>query len=341
MARISYNEMAGLFQRVGISLRAGVDILRAWDTETRRGSMRHRAKMQQIYDKLRAGEGVSESLAEMDGYFPVVAIEMVRVGERTGHLEAVMLKLSEHYRHLIKLRRDFWNSITWPVFELVIALLVIGLLIWITGFLNTGVDMLGWGLVGTKGLMIYLTIVAAIFAVGTLLVYSIASGYWGPMPVLVAMRIPVVGPFLESMALARFTWSLAVAIDAGLEARDSMRMSLRSTHNPVYTAKEETCDRVIERGNEFHEALEEAQVFRNDLLDSMRAADLTGTHTEVLTRLSRDYDERAQAASRRLAFVAACVIGGTVAMLLIYLIFRLAFMYLNPIYEALEWAEHP
>jgi len=118
-------------------------------------------------------------------------------------------------------------------------------------------------------------------------------------------------------------------------------MALRSTHNPVYTAQEKTCDRVIERGNEFHEALEEARVFRNDLLDSMRAADLTGTHTEVLTRLSRDYDERAQAASRRLAFVAACIIGSAVAMFIIYLIFRLAFMYLNPIYQALDWAEHP
>jgi len=339
MARLSHSELSGLFQRLGISLRAGVDVLRAWETESRRGSARYRNLMLEVHQRLRRGSSVAEAMGEMDGYFPVMATEMVRIGERTGHLEAVMLRLSDHYQHLLKLRRDFYASITWPVCELIMALLVVGLLIWLMGFLGTGIDLLGWGLVGTSGLMIYLLIVATIVAVISLLAYSVASGYWGVVPVVIAMRIPVVGPFLESMALARFTWSLAVGIEAGLDARDSMRMALRSTHNPKYTSVESKCDQAIERGEEFNEALEEAGVFRDDLLDSIRAADLTGTHTDVLLRLSRDYDERTQAASRRLSFVCACIVGCTVAMFIVYLIFRLFMVYMGGINDALEMVQ--
>ena len=45
------------------------------------------------------------------------------------------------------------------------------------------------------------------------------SRYFGPTPVMLAMRVPYVGALSESMALSRLTWALAMGLDAGIDAK--------------------------------------------------------------------------------------------------------------------------
>jgi type II secretory pathway component PulF len=336
MAYISTRHLVDVFRRVGVSLRAGVDILRVWEVEAGRGSPRHRDHMRNIHKRIRAGDSLAEALTASNGYFPPLALELVRVGERTGHLDAVLLRLADHYDHLLQLRRDFFLGILWPMIQLVLAILVIGLFIWIMGIIGPSTDMLGWGLVGTRGVVIYFLFVIAIGASIVLLIMSLARGWFGPTPVRIAMKIPLAGPFLESNALARFTWSLAVALDAGLDARDCMRMALRSTQNPVYTSTEATCDRVLARHDEFTDALREAGVFPRELVDTLNAAEIAGTHSESLLHLSRTYEERAKDAARVLAIAASWAVWLMVAGLIIFMIFKLAMTYFGAINEALE-----
>ncbi len=47
--------------------------------------------------RVREGEQIAKSLDEQNGVFPPVAIDMIGVGEETGHLEAMLLKLAEIY----------------------------------------------------------------------------------------------------------------------------------------------------------------------------------------------------------------------------------------------------
>lgn len=336
MARISASNLAQLFRRVGVSLRAGVDILRVWETESQRGPLRQRSEVDRVLQSLKRGNGLAESLRACDGYFPVMAIEMVNVGEQAGRLDAVLIRLADHYEHIVRMRKDFLQGISWPLTQLVLAILAITLLIFIMGILGT-MDLIGWGLVGASGAIKFLLLVALFAALIGVVVYSLARGWWGPTPVLLAMKIPIVGPFLQYSAMARFCWSLAVAIEAGMDVRDTLRMALRSTHNPAYTAQHRACDRVIERGGELHEALLATHVFPVELTDTVMSADLSGTHTEALLHMAEIYEDRAKDAAKRLTGVAAGAVWLTVAALIIYMIFRLAMVYFGAINDALEF----
>lgn len=336
MARLRMTDLVSLFRRMGVSLRAGVDILRVCATEAQRGSPLQQRHMGEIHDRLRRGDTLSEAFEGSGEVFPPLARQMVRVGDQTGHLDAVFLRISEHYQHLLQLRRDFLAGVSWPLTQLMFAVLIVGLLIWIMGFLPGDVDILGWNLTGTSGLIIYICIVGAMAGAGALGVYSLARGMWGTAPVLVAMKVPVVGRFLESLSLAHFAWSLGLTIDAGMDARESLRLALRSTHNPLYIAQEATCDRVVAGGGEFHEALEAAGVFPRELVETLQAADLAGTQSETLAHLSRDYEERAKDAARTLAYVSAGAVRVAVGLLLVWLIFRVARVYLGTINDALR-----
>ncbi len=53
--------------------------------------------MERARGRVREGEQIAKSLDEQNGVFPPVAIDMIGVGEETGHLEAMLLKLAEIY----------------------------------------------------------------------------------------------------------------------------------------------------------------------------------------------------------------------------------------------------
>jgi type IV pilus assembly protein PilC len=121
-----------------------------------------------------------------------------------------------------------------------------------------------------------------------------------------------------------------------MDARDSMRMALRSTHNPAYTLQQEVSDGVLAAGGEFHEAVKATGVFPQELFEAMLTADHTGTHTETLLHMSRVYEDRSKDNARTLAFVASGGVWLVVASFLIFMIFRLAMFYLGSLNSALD-----
>jgi type IV pilus assembly protein PilC len=334
MFRLNHQQLSGLFHRVGIALQAGVDILRVWEMERERAAGFLRDRLGRLHERLRQGESLADSMEACEGYFPRMALEMVRVGEETGRLEAVLLRLADHYRHMAKLRRDFLTSIQWPALQFFAAVGILSLLILVMGFLPGDTDLLGWGLTGVSGMLAFLVMVA-FFLLGLFLIgYSLARGWWGATPIVIAMRVPILGTYLESMALSRYTWSLGVAIDAGMEPRYCMRLALRSTQNPVYLFQSARADRVLMAHGEFWESMQETGVFPRDLVEMMQTAELAGTQTETLLHQARNYDDRFQSAARNLSFAIGVIIRVAVAMLLIALIFRLAGVYLGALTDA-------
>ena len=76
-------------------------------------------------------------------------------------------RLPTHYRKSVELQRMFLLAIAWPMIELALAIFVIGLLIWVLGIVaqrNNGqpIDILGFGLIGNRGLLIYTNFIIAV-----------------------------------------------------------------------------------------------------------------------------------------------------------------------------------
>ena len=123
--------------------------------------------MAQVRDSVAKGNSLSLALAGTGHVFPPLFLEMTRVGEEAGSLGRVFRNLESHYRRAEQAQRIFLSAIAWPMLELAFAIVVIGALIWVLGIVaarNNGqpIDVLGFGLVGTKGLLIYIDFVVAV-----------------------------------------------------------------------------------------------------------------------------------------------------------------------------------
>ena len=88
---------------------------------------------------------------------------MCKVGEETGQLDLVLGQLADHYQTQLDMRRNFSRRHQpGPVTQLVLSAASSASPIWIWACSAINTDLYGFGLVGNKGLAIYMTLYGGI-----------------------------------------------------------------------------------------------------------------------------------------------------------------------------------
>jgi type IV pilus assembly protein PilC len=336
MARISIGQTSKMCHRIGSSLEAGVDVVQVLQREARSGTPAFQRNMARVEIGVGKGQTIAEAMKDCGGYFPPLVCELIDVGEETGRLESVLLRLAEHYQHLIKLRRVFLLGILWPGLNLTMAVLAIGGLILLPPLLF-GVSVPVFGLSGPTGALIFFGLVAVVGVTLFGVSVGLLRGWFGPLPSRLLLYLPGVGKAIRTMALARLSWTLSIALESGVDAGRSMRLALQSTRLHYFARHVDEVDATIERGGQFHEALARTGVFPRDFLTALENAELSGTESESLARMSADYQSQAESASTALAVIASMAIWVLVGVLMVAMIVYLFMtLYMRPIQDALD-----
>jgi type IV pilus assembly protein PilC len=339
--RISTKTLAELSHRLSVETEAGIDVRRTWQREAESARGAAHAPFAQIRDAVAGGESVSLALASTGELFPPLFLEMVHVGEQTGTLGRVFHRLAEHYRHQQRRRRAFLGAIAWPMLQLAAAIFVIGVLIWVLGVVaqrsgGQPVDVLGFGLVGTRGLVIYVNFITAVGLCVAGLILAVRRGVLWARPLeRAAMRLPVVGSCLEKLAIARLAWVLHLTMNVAMDLRRVIPLVLRATGNDFYIRHTDQVVADVAAGMPIHEALAATAAFPADFLDALAVAEESGQTVESMDRLSQRYEEEAESALETLAKVAGFVVWLLVAAMIIVMIFRLFGFYIGTINDAL------
>lgn len=316
-------------RRFGVGLRAGADLLKLLESEAKHGPARQRAAMSKIREGAKDGHAISEMMQHQKPFFPPLLVVMTRVGETTGRLERTMLTLSEHYAQQYTLRQNFIRAIAWPGLQLLIGIGVVSLMIWIMGVLTapTGgemTDMLGFGLRGPKGVLIFWSYIAVFAAVLGGMYFAFRKNVGGVQNLVpLVYQVPAIGGAIQTITLARFAWTLSLSLDAGINPIDSTKLSLDATDSSYYRSGAKPAEEAIRGGATLSEALNKTHLFPEEFITQIEIAELSGTDAESIDQLAKDYDERAKGAMKTIAGVASGVIWVGVSMFLIFMIFRI------------------
>ncbi len=341
-SRIRLKALAQLCHRLATATKAGIEDRKIWSSEAERGSRLQRQMISLISDQLAARKSLSETLPATGKFFPPLFRQMVEVGEKSGRLDDTYKRLATHYDRTLKGRRDFMGQLSWPLIQLGISLLVVGLLIWIMGMLpiNRGtegaqIDILGVGLIGTSGLIVYVNILVGISIAGLIAVEAARRGVgWSRSLQRMAIRIPVLGGALKTLALSRFTWALQLVLDTPMDLRRAMPLALDASGNDYYAQHGYAVANRIENGQTIHASLAETGVFPVDLLDSVAVGEQSGQLVETMERLSAEYQQRATGAISLLAQLAGYAIWLLVSAFIIGLIFQIFSFYTSQLNAA-------
>jgi type IV pilus assembly protein PilC len=336
---ISTKRLAEFCRRAATSLHAGLDVRQVFEREALIARGAQQSHMTDIMQRIGQGATVTESM-QAQHYFPTLAVEMINVGEKTGKLERVFRQLSEHYENLLQLRRTFIAGLTWPAIQLFGAIAIVGLLILILGLIgnmNGGhmVDVLGLGLMGVSGLMIYLSIVAVVLGALGLIVFAISRGWgWTGGLMYLLIRVPMLGKCLQYLALSRIAWALGMGIDAGMSAIESLELALRASQNIYYQSAWPAVSEFMEKRMPMADALRASGRFSEEFVLVLETGELTGRVPEALDHHAHELEDRAKALLRMLTVIAGTIISFAIMGLIAAVILRLGMFYVGMINKA-------
>ena len=321
-------------------LHSGIPIQKAFDLAIgKTGDMHCRHAMQGVSDSLGAGEDVSSAMRAQGDAFPELVIDMVGVAEQTGALPEILVSLANHYDNILRLRRQFYSSIAWPVLQLVMSILVVAGAIFILGWIaqstaGKSVDVLGLGLQGTQGAVLWLTCTFGTFFV-LFIVYQILTRALGGKKFLhsLVMRIPVVGTCMRSFAIARFSWAFALTQQAGMPIEQSIRASMKATSNGAFLGAGDHIWTLVHNGEPLVDALDSARLFPPDFIEMVRVAETAGTVPETLQHLTPQFEDQARRSLTALTAAVSWTVWMMVAGFIIFIIFRIFSTYISMIYE--------
>ena len=117
-------EVARFARTLGTLLQSGVSILPAFNLvkEISQNEAISRS-IANVHDRLREGKGMSKSLEET-GVFPSLAIHMIGVGEETGRLDEMLVKVAETYEENVRTTVKRVVSLIEPLILLVMGAVV-------------------------------------------------------------------------------------------------------------------------------------------------------------------------------------------------------------------------
>jgi type IV pilus assembly protein PilC len=340
-SKLSLKQLAIVCRSLGTTLHAGVPILKAVDLAAGKTSQsKLKNAMHDIADRIKEGDQLSEAMLAQNNFFPDLTIDMVRVAENTGMLPEVFKSLAEHYESNLRLKRDFYGQITWPVIQFFAAILIIAMLIFLMGVLASGpnkLDPLGFGLFGAQGAMIWLggwaILLTTLFVTYKLIASSKTAGAALGRGM---MKLPVVGTCMEAFAIARFSWAFYLTQEAGMPIDHSLHASLKATANGAFIAASPRIVQDVQDGATLTDAFAASGLWPGEFVQMVNVGENTGTVPETLNRLSPQFEDQARRSLRNLATAAGWGVWCLVAAFIIFLIFRIVFWYTGMINEAIQ-----
>lgn len=334
--RINNQTLSVLCERVGIAFDVGLDPHRVFDRESKNSShSSYGRRMESVAEHVKQGGSLADAVKAQGNYFPTHFAEMIEAGERTGRLDRVLDGLSVYYQDLADFNKNFLNSIMWPIVQLVLAILVIAGLIYLPSVLITDreVDLLGFGLTGWDGLVKFMIMVGVAALVIFVLYLMGRNGYFHFLGDW-ASRLPRIGRIFAVFPEARFVQTMALAIDAGMDAWSAIDLSFRSAGTPRYTNQATVAKEAILQGKDMHAVLADTKLFQPETLEAIQLGEESGRLAETLEKHFRHLKSQVKSSMAKLTYTASGIIWFVIAAVLITIIFRIFQLYVNNIGDA-------
>ena len=298
-------DMLILSRQLHTLLKSGVPILRALAGLTESAaSQQMRATLLAVRASLESGIELSRCFAQQPKVFDHFFVAMVRVGEMTGRLDEVFLRLFHHMEFEQFMRQQVKAALRYPLFVMaamaaaiaVINVMVIPAFAGVFKSLGAELPLPTRILIATSnfsveyGWLIVLALVGAAFGFKQWIQTVPGRLAWDRTK----LRLPVAGPIVLKAQLARFSRSLALALRSGVPVEQALTVVAQTTDNQHIARKVEGMRAAIERGESLLRAAIQAQVFTPVVLQMVAVGEETGSVDELMQEVADLYGNEVQ-----------------------------------------------
>jgi type IV pilus assembly protein PilC len=260
-----------------------------------------------VKTEVEGGKSLSEAMGSYPRVFDDLFRNLVAAGEAGGILDVIFRRLSVYLEKAAKLRRQVRGAMVYPAAILLVGVLV--LFIMMTKVLPVFEKM--FKDLGAGSLPAPTRIVLAIshvlvdnlvlFLVGTTIVVtlSILAGRTPRGRYIIdatLLRMPVLGPVLRKIAVARFTRTLGTLLSSGVPIIDALDIVSKTAGNKVVSRAISYARQKISEGKDIASPLLETAVFPPMVVQMIGVGEQTGAMDEMLQKIADFYEDEVDAA---------------------------------------------
>lgn len=302
LKKLSNEELASFCSQVAILLHAGItptEGIRILLSDTTDHSSRK--LLQAIIDKVNEGNDFADSLQAV-GVFPDYVINTIRLGEKAGSLDEVMNSLASYYERESQIGESIKSAITYPLVMIVMMLVVIVILITkVLPIFNQVFEQLGSEMTGFAATLMnfghtlnsYSVVFISILAVLVLLYFFFSKTEVGKVAIRrFASHLHLFKDFYSTLACSRFASGMALALSAGLDTYESLKLVSKLVEHKKTEDKIELLRQSIEKGDSFAEGLRQACMFSNVNNRMVAVGYKTGEIDLALIKIADDYERK-------------------------------------------------
>ena len=279
------------------------------------------------------GATFSDSLRRHPKVFDALYVNLVQAGEVGGILDTILSRLAVYNEKAIKLRRQLRGAMVYPSAVLIIFTGVLGILLgWVipsfkTIFADLGAaDELPWltqvVITVSQTFIGYLPFILVAGIIGGFAIVSLYRTPKGKKFFHKAMLfVPVMGPVIRKIAVARFTRTLGTLLSSGVPILDAMEIVAKTAGNVVVEEGIMYARAKISEGKNMAGPLMVTNVFPPMVVQMVGVGEQTGALDAMLGKIADFYEEEVDVAVAAMSSLIETImmvgIGGTVGVVLI------------------------
>ena len=299
--RVALADLMLFSRQMHTLLKSGVPIIRALSglQESAQNPTLKRV-VGEVREGLESGRELSFSMRAHPKVFSSFMVNMVRVGEMTGRLDEVFLRLYDFFAFEKKMREDIRAALRYPLFVIValgIALVIVNIFV-IPAFakmfasFKAQLPLMTRVLIAVSDAFVaywWLMLGALVLGVALFRLYTAAPKgryAWDWFK----LRIPVVGGLIHKATLARFSRSFALAGKSGVPIVQSLALVAEVVDNAYLEARILQMRDGIERGESILRTAVATGVFDPVVLQMVAVGEETGEIDDLMGEIADMYE---------------------------------------------------
>ena len=308
---VKLKDLAIMSRQMATMIGSGLSLLRTLTILSEQTESRPLTKiLEKVRDDVQTGISTSEAFARHTDAFPPLMINMIRAGETGGFLEGALGSIATNFEKEVKLRGTIKSAMTYPVIVFVMAILaVIAMLVFIVPVFQKMFQTLGGQLPLPTMMLVYLS-QSMVYVIPILAIVGITFAIWWPKnkntervrKVLdpIKLKLPVFGPLLKKIAVARFSRNFSNMISAGVPILQALNIVGETSGNWVIEDALRDVAESVRQGQSIAAPLAGQPVFPAMVTQMIAVGEDAGSLETMLDKIADFYDQEVEAATEQL-----------------------------------------
>ena len=305
--RVTSRDMVIFSRQFSTMINSGVPILQSLQVMCQQTENKIlRRKLYEVKNDIEGGASLYDALKKHKDVFDDLYTNMVDAGETGGVLDVVLDRLAQYIEKAAKLKARVKSAMIYPgvIITVAIAVIAIILIFVIPTFEQMFADF-GGALPLPTQIVINLSrfttanIVYIIFALIAAFIAFKLFYRWERGKILVdnwILFLPVFGPLLRKVAVARFSRTLSTMISSGVPILNALDIVSRTSGNKTVELGVMEARKSISEGQTLAEPLDETGVFPPMVIHMISIGEATGALDNMLGKIADFYDDEVDVA---------------------------------------------